>query len=96
MKKENETYKFIKFVKSDKAGKKYTAILKNKNTGGEKRVHFGDSTLPQYRDSTGVGAWSHKDTNDKERRRLYHLRHKGEGDPSNFPNPGFWSSNFLW
>lgn len=94
MKKENETYKFIKFVKSDKAGKKYTAILKNKNTGGEKRVHFGATGYENFSDNTGLGLY--KGTGDKAQRDRYRARHKGEGDPDNFPNPGYFAYHTLW
>jgi len=94
--KQNETYKFLRFVKSKTSGKKYDAILLNKKTGREKKVSFGASSYPQYKDSTGVGAWSHKNTLDNERRRLYRLRHAGEGNDSNFPNAGYWAWHYLW
>jgi hypothetical protein len=93
---ENATYKLIRFVKSDKAGKKYTAVLKNKKTGGEKRVHFGASAYEQYRDTTGVGAWSHKNHLDEGRRSNYRSRHAGEGNESNFPNAGYFAYHTLW
>lgn len=96
MKRENETYKFLRFEKSKRPGKKYDAVLKNKKTGGEKRVPFGDSNYEQYKDSTGLGLYSKKNHLDKQRRDNYRSRHQGEGDDSNFPKPGFFAYNFLW
>ena len=55
-------YKFVKFEKSDRKGKKYNAVLENRETKRQIKVPFGDSNLPQYKDSTGLGLYSKKDT----------------------------------
>ena len=47
-------YRFIKFVKSHLAGKKYDAVLMNKKTERLRYVPFGDSSMEQYKDSTGL------------------------------------------
>jgi D-arabinose 1-dehydrogenase-like Zn-dependent alcohol dehydrogenase len=44
-----------------------------------------------------IGATGYKDyatTKDKERRRLYRLRHKGEEKV--IGSPGYWAWNLLW
>ncbi len=93
---ENDTYKLMGFAKSHVAGKKYDAILWNKRAGRERRVPFGDAHYEHYRDSTGVGLWSHRDHGDVGRRANYRRRHGGEGDRSNFPNSGYWAYHCLW
>ena len=92
---ENSEYKLLRFEKA-KSPKKYNAVLLNKKTGREKRVPFGSAVHEQYRDDSGLGLWSHKNHLDKERRRLYRLRHAGEGDSENFPNAGYWAWWILW
>lgn len=65
--------KNIRFVKG-KRTHKYTAILPDGS-----KVHFGHSSYEHYKDSVpvsqGGGIWSHKNHLDKERRRLYRIRH---------------------
>lgn len=67
--------KFIKFEKSKTKHKKYAAILKNTETGRNKKVNFGDKRYQHYRDKTGLGLYSHLDHRDPERRRRYRARH---------------------
>lgn len=43
--------------------------------GRRRWIHFGDNRYDQYKDSTGLGLWSHLDHNNKQRRELYHKRH---------------------
>jgi len=95
-------YKFVKFEKSDRKGKKYNAILENRETKRQVKVPFGaikpnGTPYPQYKDSTGIGAFSKYDTMDKNRRRLYRQRHSKE-KPSfrEFYSPGFFSWFRLW
>ena len=92
-------YKFVRFVKSDRKGKKYKAILKNKQTGREVGVHFGaikpDGTpYEQYKDSTGLGLYTRYNHNDKQRRKRYHERHKK--DNLTDYTPGYFAYHFLW
>lgn len=88
-------YKFVKFQKSSRNGKKYMAILQNKNTGRNVKVHFGAPSYQQYKDTTGLGLYSHKNHLDKERRRRYLARHKGF-EKAGYYSPSYFSNNFLW
>lgn len=88
-------YDFIKFTKSPIKYKKYRAILKNKKTNKLKSLDFGDNRYEQYKDSTGLDLFTHKNHNDKKRRENYRKRHnvfikKG------FYSPGYFSFYFLW
>lgn len=56
------------------SGKKYTAVLKD-SSGKTRRVSFGAVGYGQWKDSTGLGLWSHMDHGDLERRRKYFSRH---------------------
>ena len=78
-------YSLVKIVKSTKPEKKLMAVFKNKKTGREKTVHFGDATMSDYT--------KHKD---KDRRENYRSRHKKDlntGDPT---RAGFLSYYILW
>lgn len=92
--KDNEKYKFLFFEKSHLKSKKYNAVLLNKKNERERRVPFGSSISEHYKDNTGLGKWSHKDHNDKERRRLYRARHRGE--EKNKFSSGYFSWKYLW
>ena len=62
----------IKLGPSTRKNKKYMAMLEN-----GKIIHFGASDYQQFKDSTGIGAYSNKNHGNKERRRRYFLRHSG-------------------
>ena len=49
------------FEKSTRKGKKYMVMYNNK------KIHFGDSNMDQYKDSTGLGIYSNKNHLDKKR-----------------------------
>lgn len=89
-----ENFKFKRFEKSHLKNKKYNAILINKNTKKEKKIPFGSSSNFHYRDTTGLSKWSHKDHNDKKRRKNYRARHKGE--EKNKFSSGYFSWKYLW
>lgn len=86
-----------KFEKSNLKGKKYSVI-----TPSGKKIHFGSSLYHHYKDTTGLGLWSHKDHNDKERREKYRARHSAiktqEGNLAytDKEQPAYYSWNFLW
>lgn len=92
-----EEYKLVGFkVASDKKHK-YLALLQNKNTGKEKKVPFGaiksDGTPYQhYRDR--IGHFSKYDHKDRERRKRYLVRHRGQ-DENKFSS-GWFSIRYLW
>ena len=90
-------YKFLRFEKSKRKGKKYDAILENKETKREVRVPFGAIGYEQYKDSTGLGLYSKDDHGDKNRKRLYRQRHSKE-KPSfrEYYSPGLFSWFRLW
>ena len=84
-------------LKSFKKGKypyKYTAVLINKETGRERLINFGHQDYQQYKDATGLGLFSHKNHNDRERRERYKERHKN--DNLNCYSPGYFSMRYLW
>lgn len=63
-------FRNIIIAPSTRKGKKYMAILPS----GE-RIHFGSSSYQQFKDSTGLGLYSHLDHGDKKRRENYFSRH---------------------
>ena len=89
-------YRFIRFQKATAKGKKYAAVLKNKQTGRMKTVNFGASDYEHYKDSTGLGLWSDKDHGDPERRKSYHARHSAIPSYNIRYTPAWFSKNYLW
>jgi hypothetical protein len=87
-----EDYTHIGFEKSNTKYKKYDALLKNRENGKIKRVPFGNTLYKSYTDRTGLNLY--EATGDKERRRLYRLRHKGE-DKNKFSS-GYFALKYLW
>ena len=57
--------------------KKYTAFLRNNETGRIRRINFGDRRYQQYKDRTGLGLYSELDHGDRKRMRNYYRRHSG-------------------
>ena len=67
-----------------------------------KWIHFGDRSMEQFRDSTGLGLYSSLDHGDAARRRSYVVRamgiRNGRGeltwiDPS---SANYYAIRFLW
>ena len=56
--------------KSTKPGKKYKAVFSDGSV-----LHFGSTAYQQFKDSTGLGAYSRKDHGDLKRRANFHARH---------------------
>jgi len=90
-------YKFLRFEKSKRKGKKYDAVLQNKQTKREVRVPFGAIGYEQFRDSTGLGLYTKDNHGDKNRKRNYRSRHSKE-IPSfkEFYSSGFFAMRYLW
>lgn len=95
-------YKFLRFEKSKTKGKKYDAILQNKETKREVKVSFGaikpnGVPYPQFKDSTGLGLYSKYNHNDKQRKARYRNRHSKE-KPSfrEYYSPGYFAWFKLW
>jgi hypothetical protein len=77
-------YKLVSVTNSTKAGKKLMAKFKNKKTGRESNIHFGQR-----------GADDYTKTKDKAQRERYRSRHRGD----NLTNPrssGSLSWHILW
>lgn len=90
-------YTFEEFEPSRRKHKKYNAVLRNVNTGRYVRVPFGDTRYAQYRDSTGLGLWSHVDHGDNIRRSSYWNRHRREmKDGIENYTAGWFALNYLW
>lgn len=84
------------FRKSTRKNKKYDAYYNGK------WIPFGDPNSEQYKDSTGLGLYSHMDHNDPKRREAYRKRAsgiknaKGELTYKDKNSPNYYSFNFLW
>jgi hypothetical protein len=92
-----EQYKLVRFQVCRDKKHKYNAILENKKTGKQKKVPFGgiksDGTPYQhYHDK--IGKYRKYDHGDKERRKRYVIRHKGE--QLNKFSSGYFSMLYLW
>ena len=72
------------------AGKKYSVI-----TPMGRLIHFGATGYQQYKDSTGLGRYSHLNHLDKCRRDRYKARHASD-DYNNPEKSSYWSWHYLW
>jgi hypothetical protein len=88
-------YKFIRFEVSKVKGKMYNGIIQRKSDKKFIRVPFGDRTMQNYKDSTGLNAYPHLIHGNKDRRERYIARHKGFIKPGYF-SPGYFSMKYLW
>lgn len=87
-------YEHIGFTKSHLSTKKYDAVLKNKITNRIKLIPFGSINYQQYKDLTPLKLYSDLDHLDKNRRKLYRIRHVNE--QKNKFSSGYFSWYFLW
>lgn len=84
------------FMKSKAKGKKYSVIYNNKT------INFGDSSMQQYRDSTGLGLYTNKNHLDLARRKSYLARAKGiKNKNGEFTwklksSANYYSVRYLW
>lgn len=83
--------KDIKFEPSNRQFKKYMVTFKY--NGKPYKIHFGDIRYQHFKDSTGIGAFSHLNHNNLERKRRYYLRHGKTSDPT---TSKYWSNKYLW
>jgi len=90
-----QEYNFIEFRKSNMKNKKYAAIIENKKTKRKKTINFGDDRHEQYKDTTGLGLYSHKNHLDKNRQESYKLRHHND-IKDGFYSAGWFAMKFLW
>ena len=68
--------KILKFIKGPPK-KKYTAIVQNKKNKKTRKLHFGASDYPQYKDRTPLKLYSHKNHLTRRRMQNYFNRHSG-------------------
>ena len=87
----------MNFKKSTRPGKKYMVVAPNGKT-----IHFGSSADQQYRDTTGLGLYTHLNHNDEKRRASYLARAKGIKDKNgnltweDKNSANYFSIKFLW
>ena len=58
-------------------GKKYTAIIQDKQTKKIRKLHFGASDYEQFKDRTPLQLYAHKNHNTRKRMQNYFNRHSG-------------------
>ena len=91
-------YRFDRIIKSKRATKKYAAVLINRISGRPVKVHFGGvraNGIPydQYYDSA-LGLYSKYNHEDKDRKRLWFIRHAKDGFKPY--SPSYFSRRYLW
>ena len=85
------------FKKSTRKDKKYMV-----KTPSGKWIHFGNKNFQQFKDSTGLGLYTHLNHGDKERRKRYLARAKGIKDKQgnltwkNKESANYYSIKYLW
>jgi hypothetical protein len=89
-----DQHKFLMFHESGTKNKKYDAVLMHKKTKKLKLVPFGDVRYEHYKDSTGLGLYSHLDHLDKSRRKMYKIRH--EQTRKNKFSSSWFADKYLW
>ena len=84
------------FKKSTRKNYKYMVKV------SDKWIHFGNKNFQQFKDSTGLGLYTHLNHGDKERRKRYLARAKGIKDKQgnltwkNKESSNYYSIRFLW
>jgi len=85
------------FKRSTNPNKKYMV-----KTPKGRLIHFGARDMEHYKDTTGLGLFSHLNHLDKNRREAYHKRHKAikKKDGSyaylDKEQPAYYSLKYLW
>ena len=88
-------YKLIGFEVSKREGKMYDALLERKKDKKIIRVPFGDATMENYRDLTGLNLYPQLIHNDEKRRKSFRARHKGYLK-NGYYSPSYFSYYILW
>ena len=90
-------YSIMQFAKSTLKGKKYMLVAPNGKT-----IHFGSLSNEHYKDSTGLGLYTHLNHNDEKRRKSYLARAKGIKNKNgnltykNKNSSNYYSIRYLW
>jgi hypothetical protein len=88
-------YKLLGYEKSTRKGKMYDALLERKEDNKVFRVPFGDSSMENFGDKTGLNLYPNLLHHDEERRRLFRARAVGFIKDGHY-SPGWFSYNVLW
>jgi hypothetical protein len=83
------------FRKSQRHGKKYDAILINNRRGNYIYIPFGSLFYQNYDDKTGLNLYNNLLHYDKNRRRLYRIRHMKDLKKGYY-SAGYFSFFYLW
>lgn len=92
---DKDDYKLKGFEKSNTKGKMYDALLEDKKTKKIVRVPFGDNSMGNYGDKTGLNLYPKLIHGDEKRRKAFQDRFKGFLKKG-FYSPGFFSYYILW
>ena len=71
------TEKIVDIRVSPRNTKKYMAIISNPKTNKDRKIHFGARDYQQFRDSTPLKKYKHKNHLDLVRKRRYYSRFSG-------------------
>lgn len=73
--------------------KKYKVVLTDTKANTKKTIQFGDNRYGQFSDKTPLRLYSHKNHNDRKRKKAYYNRHK-----INYPkySADWFSKKYLW
>ena len=88
-------YKLLGYDRSKRKGKMYDALLERKKDKKIIRVPFGDATMENYRDLTGLNLYPQLIHNDEKRRKSFRARHKGYLK-NGYYSPSYFSYYILW
>jgi hypothetical protein len=86
-------YKLVGYEKSHRKGKMYNAILKNKKK--IVKVPFGDDSMGNFNDKTGLNLYPNLIHGDKKRRLRFQQRHHGFLK-DDYYSPSWFSYYVLW
>lgn len=88
-------YRIVGYRKAATKNKMYDAVLQHKDTDKKIKVPFGDSRYSNFQDKTGLNLYPKLVTGNRERRRLYRIRHAKDVWPG-FYSPGYFAMTILW
>jgi Zn-dependent oligopeptidase len=90
-----DDYTFLKFEKAKAKGKMYNAVLIDNKTKRERRIPFGDSTMENFQDKTGLNLYPRLIHGDPKRRKAFQSRFR-HLLKDGYYSAGFYSYNYLW
>ena len=99
--------RIVRFEKSKRRGKKYTAIVQNIKTKKQRVIHFGGLGYQQYKDRTPLKLYAKLNHGTRKRMRNYFNRHSGTPNrgkaiakeikkSGGYYNPKILSHIYLW